>query len=299
MIPLNSLACQHQFPRLPITLDSRKAGPGVIFIASRGATPNSKDGHDFIEQAISNHCSGLIIERQNLEIPSQIPVWLSQNSRITAAQLAEQVAGHPSRDLNLCGVTGTNGKTTVTFLLASMAQAFGRKSGVIGTLGSGALGHLNYTGLTTPEAEYLSVQLAAFKKQGFQQIAIEVSSHALATHRVDGLIFKAVAFSNLSQDHLDFHGNLENYLKVKTRLWRELLPENGVAILPKIPSLEKRDRGGILYLYWGYSPQVDIQASEIKLSPQGTEFQLRIQNHSIPIKTPLLGRFNIDNILCA
>src|SRR3989338_7534952 len=299
MTPLNALAQQQKHPNLPITLDSRQAAPGVIFVASQGATASSKDGHDFIEQAILNHCAGLIVEKQNFDVPTHIPVWRTQNSRITAAQLAEQAAGYPSRDLNLCGVTGTNGKTTVTFLLASIAQAFGRKSGVIGTLGSGSLDNLDYSGFTTPEAEDLSSQLADFKKQGFQQIALEVSSHALATHRVDGLIFKAAAFTNLSQDHLDFHGTLKNYLEAKKRLFRELLPEDAIPILPKIPPLKKGGSGGILYLYWGYSLKADIQAAEIKLTPEGTEFKLRIKNQSIQIKAHLFGRFNIDNMLFA
>lgn len=294
--PLNALAQHQKSPHLPVTLDSRKAGPGIIFIAAKGALPGSRDGHDFISQAVSKHCAGLIIEKQDLNISTQIPVWLSQNSRITAALLAEQAAGYPSKSLNLCAVTGTNGKTTVTFLLASIAKAFGRKAGVLGTLGAGPIDNLKYFGFTTPEAENISALLRDFKNQDYTQIAMEVSSHALATHRVDGLIFKAAAFTNLSQDHLDFHGDLKNYLEAKSRLFTELLPPNAVAVLPEVPPF-KRESGGILR--WGYTPVADIQASQIRLTPTGTEFRLRIQNQSIQIQSPLFGRFNIDNMLCA
>lgn len=274
--PLNSLA--QKDPEGPVTLDSRKAKPGVIFVASQGATPGSKDGHDFIEQAISNGCSGLIVECSDLKIPMQIPVWLAKNSRIAAAILAEKAAGTPSRDLNLCGVTGTNGKTTVTFLLASMANAAGRKAAVLGTLGVGPLHQLRYFGLTTPEAEQISQYLADLKTQGYTQVAMEVSSHALATHRVDGLVFKAAGLTNLTQDHLDFHGDFESYQKAKERLFTELLPKDAVAVIP---------------------PYAGIEALDIKLSDQGTAFKLRIQNECVDIQSPLLGRFNIDNMLCA
>jgi UDP-N-acetylmuramoyl-L-alanyl-D-glutamate--2,6-diaminopimelate ligase len=295
--PLNSLATKD--PSGPITLDSRKAGPGIIFVASKGATPDSKDGHDFIPQALTNGCTGLIIERQDIQIPTQIPVWLTNNSRMAAARLAEQAAGCPSKNLNLCGVTGTNGKTTVTFLLASIAAVHGRKAGVLGTLGCGPLDNLQYFGYTTPEAENLSAYLADLKTQGFEQVAMEVSSHALATHRVDGLTFKAAAFTNLSQDHLDFHGDLESYLKAKERLFTELLPKDGVAILPEISPLTPLPPKKREVMRWGYTPNTDIQASDIKFSDHGIEFKLRIKNHTADVKSPLFGRFNIDNMLCA
>ncbi|MEI6806139.1 MAG: UDP-N-acetylmuramoyl-L-alanyl-D-glutamate--2,6-diaminopimelate ligase [Myxococcaceae bacterium] len=296
--PLNPLADRD--PKGFVTLDSRKAKPGVIFVASKGATPNSKDGHDFIQQALSNNCSGLIIERTDIEIPTHIPVWLAGNSRIAAAILSEQALGAPSKALNLCGVTGTNGKTTVTFLLASIANAFGRKAAVLGTLGSGPLDNLQYFGFTTPEAENISAYLKDLKDQHFEQVAMEVSSHALATYRVDGLTFKAAAFTNLSQDHLDFHGNLENYLKAKARLFTELLPEDGVAVLPEtspLAPLHQVERGKTLH--WGYTSNSDIEASDIKLSDYGIRFKLRIKNQTAEIKSPLFGRFNIDNMLCA
>ncbi len=295
--PLNTLA--HKDPEGPITLDSRKAGPGVIFVASKGATPGSKDGHDFVTQAISNGCTGLILERTDLDIPTHIPVWLAKNSRIAAAILAEKAAGYPSKKLNLCGVTGTNGKTTVTFLLASIVSAYGRKAGVLGTLGAGPLDNLQYFGFTTPEAENLSAYLADMHAQGFEQVAIEVSSHALATHRVDGLVFKAAAFTNLSQDHLDFHGDLESYLKAKTRLFTELLPKDGVAILPETRLACHSLGEGRPLLTWGYTPKADIEASEIQPNDQGINFKLRIKNQTADIKSPLFGRFNIDNMLCA
>lgn len=290
--PLNSLA--NLLPSGLVTLDSRKATSGVLFIAASGATSSSRNGHDFISQAIQNGCCGLIVEQAPLPIPAHIPVWQVKNSRIAAAILSEQAHSNPSRDLNLCGVTGTNGKTTVSFLVACMAKAFGRKSGVLGTLGAGSLSHLEYFGYTTPEAENLSAYLADLKKRNFEQIAMEVSSHALATHRVDGLCFKAAAFTNLSQDHLDFHGTLENYARAKARLFEELLNPQASAILP-YDYLIKAHR----VLTWGSNPKADIQASNLRFTHTGIEFLLRIENQSLEVQSPLFGRFNIDNMLCA
>ncbi|MBL4818984.1 MAG: UDP-N-acetylmuramoyl-L-alanyl-D-glutamate--2,6-diaminopimelate ligase [Deltaproteobacteria bacterium] len=315
--PLNTLAKAQ--PTGSITLDSRKVKPGMIFVAAKGATKQSQDGHSFISQAIQNSCSGLIVETP-LNMPIDIPVWQASNSRIAAAVLAEQAAGNPSEKLKLCGVTGTNGKTTVTYLLASIAEAAQKKAGVLGTLGAGSVTQPKAFGFTTPEAEDLSALIASFAKEGFEHIAMEVSSHALATHRVDGMHFAAAGFTNLSQDHLDFHGNMADYSAAKMRLFLELLPEDGVAVVPEIFShpgagqnpvspwrrpgssfmgldagLRQHDR----VLQWGYSPKADIQASNIQESLDGTALDLRIINQTVSIRAPILGRFNIDNLLCA
>ncbi|MES2504192.1 MAG: UDP-N-acetylmuramoyl-L-alanyl-D-glutamate--2,6-diaminopimelate ligase [Myxococcota bacterium] len=297
LTPLNQLA--QNAPKLPVTLDSRKAGPGIIFVAAKGATPASRDGHDFIEQAIQQGCSGLILENFLGALPANIPVWQSDNARIWAAKLSEQAAGFPSKSLNLCGVTGTNGKTTVTFLVASIAKSFGRQAAVIGTIGAGPPDALKAFGFTTPEAENLSPLLAQMRDQGVNQVAMEVSSHALATYRVDGLRFKAAGFTNLSQDHLDFHGDMESYGKAKMRLFEELLDEDGTAVLPvgKIPPFAKGGPGGILR--WGYSPEADISASEINHTPTGIHFNLRIKTDQAKVQSQLFGGFNLDNMLCA
>ncbi|MBH1989082.1 MAG: UDP-N-acetylmuramoyl-L-alanyl-D-glutamate--2,6-diaminopimelate ligase [Myxococcaceae bacterium] len=296
--PLNSLAIAR--PSDPITLDSRKASPGVIFVAAKGASLSSLDGHSFILQALQNGCSGLIVERVDFEIPFHIPVWRTNHARIAAAILSEEAFLCPSRQLDLCGVTGTNGKTSVTFLLAAMAEAFGKKSGVLGTLGAGSTRNLTYFGLTTPEAENLSAYLGQFRNQGFDQIAMEVSSHALATHRVDGLSFKAAAFTNLSQDHLDFHQTFDHYLTAKARLFHELLPNNAYAILPSTdPNLNQLKPRNARTLLWGTDSKADIAASQIRFTPQGLSFTLRVLSESIEVQAPLFGRFNLENILCA
>ncbi len=287
LTPLNDLA-KKQEPNLPVTLDSRKAQPGVIFVAARGATPESRDGHDFIAQAITQGSSGVILERLVTPdlIRGPVPIWQTDNSRIAAAVLAEQAAGSPSSKLTLVGVTGTNGKTTVTHLLAGIAKAAGHKAAVVGTLGVGEPGALKYFGYTTPEAENLSPMLVDLLNEGFDYVAMEVSSHSLALHRVDGLKFAAAGFTNLSQDHLDFHGTMENYRAAKMRLFDELLPPDAPAVvmpgLTRHPALDPGSLAGVT-----------------KFASSGIEFDLTLEGQTVHIKSPLVGKFNLENMLCA
>ncbi len=298
--PLNDLA-KNQQPNLPVTLDSRKARPGVIFVAAKGATLESRDGHDFIEQAISQGCSGVILEilppfeKGGLGgiLGEGCPIWQTDNSRVAAAVLAEQAAGNPSSKLTLVGVTGTNGKTTVTHLLAGIANAAGRKAGVVGTLGVGEPGALKYFGYTTPEAENLSPMLADLVNEGFDYVAMEVSSHSLALHRVDGLQFKAAGFTNLSQDHLDFHGTMENYRAAKMRLFDELLPKDAVAV----SSL--REAEGDVAIHPRLLRCARNDEVGAKFSAAGIEFDLTLEGQTAHIKSPLVGKFNLENMLCA
>jgi UDP-N-acetylmuramoyl-L-alanyl-D-glutamate--2,6-diaminopimelate ligase len=220
-------------------------------------------------------------------------VWQTDNSRIAAAVLAEQAAGNPSSKLTLVGVTGTNGKTTVTHLLAGIAKAAGRKAAVVGTLGVGEPGDLKYFGYTTPEAENLSPMLADLVNEGFDYVAMEVSSHSLALYRVDGLKFVAAGFTNLSQDHLDFHGTMENYRAAKMRLFDELLPKDGVAV----SSL--REAEGDVPIHPRLLRCARNDEVNAKFSADGIEFDLTIDGQTAHIKSPLVGKFNLENMLCA
>ena len=206
-----------------VTFDSRKVKPRTVFIAAKGATPSSLHGKDFISAARAAGAAAIVADEDAASLGGG--VYVVDDARRVGAVLAERVVGSPSSQLALAGVTGTNGKTTTTFLLASMAKAAKRRGAVFGTVGIGAPESPRATGFTTPEAETLSTQLRAVKDEGFDVVAMEVTSIALATARVDGLTFAAGGFTNLTHDHLDFHGDLERYFTAKARFFSELLPK--------------------------------------------------------------------------
>ncbi len=284
-----------------VTLDSKAVKPGVIFVASKGATDASQDGHRFIEQAQKQKASCIIIENENyLPASCNIPIVLVKNSRIAAAQLNEALCNYPSRMLDICAVTGTNGKTTVSFLTASIMQSAGRKSAVLGTLGAGSIQHLKFFGMTTPEAEVLSPLLRDLYEEHYQHVTMEVSSHALSTHRVDGITFMAAAFTNLSVDHLDFHGDLQQYRQAKHRLFEELLPSQNPAIVPENDPLAKQlQEQKHTMLTWGYSKDANIKALDIEQTMQGLVFVLDINGQKAKVTSQLFGSYNLDNMLCA
>jgi UDP-N-acetylmuramoyl-L-alanyl-D-glutamate--2,6-diaminopimelate ligase len=284
-----------------VTLNSKNAKHGDIFIASMGLTNISQNGHHFIEQAKSQNVSCILLDDENYFTESSlVPMVLLKNSRIAAAQLNEALYGYPSGSMDICGVTGTNGKTTVSFLTASIMQSVGKKSAVLGTLGAGNPQNLKYFGMTTPEAELLSPLLRDLRKEGYQHVTMEVSSHALSTHRVDGIIFRTAAFTNLSIDHLDFHVDLHQYRQAKQRLFEELLPAQNFAIVPEndplAASLQKQKHP---MLIWGYGENADIKAFDIQQTMQGLAFVLEINGQKSQVSSQLFGIYNLDNMLCA
>ena len=194
--------------------DSRQVGPGWLFIAVPGA---SFDGHDFVGMAAGNGAAGLCVSRH---VQSQLPTIEVPSTRAVMARLAASVHDHPSRFTSVVGVTGTNGKTTVTFLLESIARSAGRACGLVGTIVT-RLGDVYLENPhTTPEATDLQRLFRRMVDGGAEIVACEVSSHALALGRVEETRFAVGAFTNLSQDHLDFHGGMEEYFAAKAALLR-------------------------------------------------------------------------------
>ena len=196
-----------------ITHDSRRAVPGALFCCLPGA---KADGHDYAAAAVANGAAALVVERP-LELP--VPQLVVSDSRRAMGLLASAFWGHPSRSLMMVGVTGTNGKTTTTSLIAAVLGAAGMGVGVIGTL-TGAF--------TTPESTDLQEQLASFVRDGKRAAVMEVSSHALVMHRVTGCHFDVAVFTNLGRDHLDFHGSIERYFAAKASLFEPVLSKQGV-----------------------------------------------------------------------
>lgn len=256
-----------------ITYDSRQVQPGWLFCCVPGA---KADGHRFAAEAADRGAVALLVEhRLNLALP-QVEV---ADARRAMATVAAQFWGHPSRHLELVGVTGTNGKTTVTQLLGAVLRAAGRRAEVIGTLSAAR---------TTPEAADLQAQLAGFLDAGVDAVAMEVSSHALELHRVDDVRFRVAVFTNLTRDHLDFHPTMEAYFQAKARLFVPELTERAVVNLDDPRGRLLRDAALVPTVGYGLA-----DATEVVLRPDGTDFVWRGQAMTVR----LAGRHNLSNAL--
>jgi UDP-N-acetylmuramoyl-L-alanyl-D-glutamate--2,6-diaminopimelate ligase len=205
------------------------------------------------------------------------------------------VFGHPAGAMAAVGITGTNGKTTVTFLLESVFRAAGLIPGVIGTTGARIAGEPLELARTTPEAPELQRLLARMRDAGVRALAMEVSSHALAHHRVDGITFDVAVFTNLSQDHLDFHGSMEEYLSAKARLFTPALARRGVVNVDDAAGARIAARATIPVVTVGTSGDASITPQEVVSGADG----IGLTVDGVRVGSPLLGAFNVDNVLAA
>lgn len=274
-----------------IAYDSRQVKPGFIFVAIPGF---KVDGHQYIAQAIKNGAVAVIVENS---ITSDIPTIQVANSRIALAQAAAMLYRHPARKLRLVGITGTNGKTTTTYLVAAIYKAAGQRTGLVGTIqnliGSKELPATN----TTPESLDLQQLLADMVNAGLTHGVMEVSSHALALHRTQGLHFDAAMFTNISQDHLDFHRDMEDYAAAKAKLFAAA----SLAVINADDSQAARmiaASPGQVVTY-GLHQTADVGAKEIQVTAQGVSFTTtgKFGEHQLNLK--LTGEFNVYNVLAA
>jgi UDP-N-acetylmuramoyl-L-alanyl-D-glutamate--2,6-diaminopimelate ligase len=273
-----------------------------VFVAVRGG---AVDGHTFIDNAMQSGGVVVVVEDDGAVSDSRcmdagVTKVVVPNSRIALATLSGNFYGHPSRRMKVLGVTGTNGKTTTTHLLKSILDEGGEKAGLIGTIEYRFSGEVLQATHTTPESLELNSLLANMADRGCTSVAMEVSSHALVQHRVYGLEFKAGVFTNLSQDHLDFHGNMEQYAGAK-RILFDSLSEEGWAVLngddafaDTVAGVTKARR-----VSYGLRPGADLRAEDIQMGVQGMEFSVVHQAKSERLVTGLTGRFNVSNILAA
>ncbi|MEZ4293088.1 MAG: UDP-N-acetylmuramyl-tripeptide synthetase, partial [Myxococcota bacterium] len=212
-----------------IRYDSRQVSPGDLFVALRGATA---DGHDYVERAVALGAAALLVE----EIPAaskrrDVPAVRVRDTRRALAPLAAHFFGNPASELALIGVTGTNGKTSTTYLVESILKQAGLRTGLVGTVEIRYAGEREPAVNTTPESLDLQRMLRAMCNAQVDATVMEVSSHGLELGRVDGCAFRIAAFTNLSQDHLDFHGSMDAYLASKARLFRDHLAPGATAVL--------------------------------------------------------------------
>lgn len=290
-------------PVLGVSHDSREIEPGDIYIALRG---QRWDGHRFIADAISRGAVGAIVEgRSNLDlVPPGVPAVAVQRSRDIMASVATWVYGYPAARLDLLGVTGTNGKTSTCYYLDSIARAAGRPSGLFSTLEiRGPSGESFEAGRTTPEATVIQKWLRHMADQGAQQVAMEVSSHALDWGRIDGCQFAGILFTNLTQDHLDWHGSMEDYFESKARLFtREVYGREdciGAVNADDPYGARLTSLAECRLVTYAMDAPADVRASRVRLSLNDTVMTLQVGDRCCEIRLRLLGRFAAWNALAA
>ncbi|MFP4248662.1 MAG: UDP-N-acetylmuramoyl-L-alanyl-D-glutamate--2,6-diaminopimelate ligase [Armatimonadota bacterium] len=285
-----------------IASDSRLVEPGDIFVAYRGF---EADGHDFIELALVNGAVAVVFDDPRHEPTVEGVPWARvEDARIACAELAVAFLEDPSSDLLLAGVTGTNGKTTTTFLIDAVLGAAGKRSAVIGTLGYGATEELAEAPRTTPDAIELQRRLREMVDDGVEGVAMEVSSHSLVLHRPWRCSFDVGVFTNLSQDHLDFHQDIERYLDAKVLLFTDYAEASAKPMVGAINfddefGLRIAQRASCEVLGYGRHEQAQVRAAGVEMGAAGSSFELLLPSGSARVELRLPGVFNIENALAA
>ena len=277
-----------------LRFDSRIVGPGDLFCAISGSR---FDGHSFLDRVTAAGAAAAIVEHAG--DASSLPRFVVSDTRVAAAHLSQLFTGDPARQLDVVGITGTNGKTTTAVLLRhllttrSPAAALGTL-GVLRSDGSSTGGRL-----TTPDPLSLAATLSELSAEGTRFVAMEVSSHALDQHRIDGIPFSQVVFTNLTRDHLDYHDDMDDYRAAKLRLTRLLRPGGACVVNADEPAWAGADVGGARLVQYGIGRGADVRADDLRLGTGGSEWKLVTPDGSAPVRLPLLGAFNVANALAA
>ncbi len=283
-----------------LSYDSRAIEPGNLFFALAGAKEN---GGRYVSDAVESGAVGIVTD-QELP-PLSIPVIRVQGAREAMADIANAYYGYPSSTLAVAGVTGTNGKTTTAWIIRHLCETVGRSCGLIGTIEYVLPGVQEPATRTTPESVDLQRMLGRMRDGGFRAASLEVSSHALVQHRVRGIEFDAAIFTNLSQDHLDYHGTMDEYFEAKSLFFKQLAKQTkkkGRAIINSDERYGRRllDRlGSVPVFTFGQGSNSHFRASDIRYSAMGTTFRLDAKGRSYLVRSPLIGLFNVYNTLAA
>ena len=285
-----------------IAYDSRRVQRNGLFVALRG---EKADGHEFIDSAIEKGASVIVTERE--EPHPRVTSLVVENTRAALADLSANFYGHPAWKLKLAAVTGTNGKTTTTFLIKHICEKAGLRCGLVGTvryeIGERILPAIR----TTPESLDLQELLAQIVNAGCRAAAMEVSSHALAQDRTRGLEWNVAVFTNLTQDHLDFHGTMESYFDSKAKLFARLGSQEKKRKPVAIVNIDDRYGEQLLkkidqrvaVVTYGRSVRADFRASNYRVEFSGTSYQLDAHGKSYLVRVPLIGGFNVANSVAA
>lgn len=284
-----------------VTDNSLRVNEGSVFVAVRG---NAVDGHQYIPAAIASGAVAIVAEEDPVD--DYQGTWLKvTNSRDALAVLADLQAGSPSADLNLIGITGTNGKTTIAYLVHEILKRLRQRAGMIGTIQVDDGATVTESSHTTPGAIELQNLLGRMRDNGCHGVAMEVSSHGLEQGRVKGINFQVGVFTNLTQDHLDYHGTMGNYFEAKKMLFTSMAAHSSkaVAVINGDDSygveLLKDFEGRLKLVSYGFGNHCNFRAGNIRQSAKGMEFQLEAKGKSSLVRVPLIGRFNVLNTLAA
>jgi UDP-N-acetylmuramoyl-L-alanyl-D-glutamate--2,6-diaminopimelate ligase len=287
-----------------VTADSRKVVADSLFVAVRGG---ASDGHAHIAAAIAAGAVAVIAERAPEEAPSGV-TWIHvSDSRKALGRVAAEFHGRPSAGLKTIGVTGTNGKTTTTFLLHAILKKSLHRAGLLGTIRVDDGETVAEATHTTPAADALQELLRRMADHGCRAVAMEVSSHGIDQQRSEAVDFDAAVFTNLTQDHLDYHGTMDRYFEAKFALFEQLASDprgkKPVAVVNADDGYGKtiieRLEGRMAVLRYGLGVHTDLRANNIRQTPKGTEFELSAKGKTFLVRSPLIGRFNVYNTLAA
>ncbi|MFL5920528.1 MAG: Mur ligase family protein, partial [Gaiellaceae bacterium] len=269
-----------------VVYDAREAGPGSLYFCVPGSRA---DGHDFAPDAVASGAAALVVERP-LKLP--VPQLVVEDARRAMPIAADEFFGRPTEQLEVAGVTGTNGKTTTAFLLYAILAAAGRRPGLLGTIESRVGGERRPAIRTTPEAIDLQATLRRMLDAGDEAVSMEVSSHAIELGRVSGIRYAVKLFTNLTQDHLDFHGTMEAYYAAKRRLF----DEPGIAVVNSDDEHGRRIASEVEATTFGIDSHADYRAREIDFDFAGSHFLLDTPGGTIEVESPLPGLFNVLNV---
>jgi len=285
-----------------VQYDSRKVGRGDLFVAVPGTSVN---GLRFVKDAIDRGAAAVVLE-DDIAVPdalflhARVVKIVVPNARIALAELAANAFGHPSHRLRLIGVTGTNGKTTTTHLIKAALEANGERVGLIGTIHYDLGDAVVQATHTTPESLELNALLLTMVEHNCTSAVMEVSSHALVQHRVHGVRFAAGVFTNLTQDHLDYHGTMDDYCAAKKILFSGL-PADAVAVInaddPRGDEMVRGIRARVVR--YGLEKNAEINGADVSMSIRGMQFTVSMPGGSTLVRTALIGGFNVANILAA
>ncbi len=284
-----------------VAIHSGQVKESFLFICIRG---EKTDGHEYIDHAVERGAAAVVCERYP-EVAADTAV-IVKDSRRAAALIASNFYGYPSGKLRMVGITGTNGKTTVAYLCRNILMEAGERTGLVTTIEYVIDGRTIPADRTTPDAVLVQSLLREMADNGCTSVVMEVSSHALHQRRVDNIVFDTAIFTNLTQDHLDYHGSMDQYLEAKMRLFTELL-QGSEKEFPRVAVINADDpistkiieKTAVPVLTYGVDGPHDVRASGVRLDITGTSLKVHTPAGELELETPLVGRHNIYNILAA
>ncbi|HEX2281070.1 MAG TPA: UDP-N-acetylmuramyl-tripeptide synthetase, partial [Thermomicrobiales bacterium] len=283
-----------------VVYDSRRVQPGDLFAALRGA---DRDGHEFVPDAQARGAVAVLVESL---APTALPQIQVSNSRAALAAIAAEFYGHPSTDIRVIGITGTDGKTTTSYLIDHVLRSVGTRTGMIGTVAIRIGDHENLhpSRQTTPESCDIQKYLRQMVDASLEWATLEATSHGLTMHRLDHVRFDIAAITNITREHLDYHGTIENYRRAKATLLERVAMNSGIAVVnvddPGSCAIEHFAAGATMLRYSPTGASADLRALDVQASVFGSNFVLEAGDRGrVACQLPLIGEFNVANALCA